>query len=674
MGGPVFVYYLPKFASRLGVVFRCQQIMNKYAHILLLAGLFQALPANAYDEDVEKLLPLSLEELMGVKVSISTNTKQSLSKAPSVVSLITAEDIKATGTTNLMEILQSVPGIYIKNNLFGFKPLITFRGASGANVLLMVNGAPAKDLVWSPGIFWKGMPANMIERVEIIRGPGSALFGSDASAGVINVITKAAATIGQSEAGARAGSFDTQSGWVQHGTQWNGFDIAFTADLSHTDGHNPHIAKDRISTPPQAARYGWDNQDLHFAIGKDSWRLLADSTRHSNVEIGLTGAAVLDPLTRANDSLASLALLYNNESFARDWGLNAELRYREMEYSSGNGFWERPPGFVPANFNDLNSAERRLNFEASGLYRGIRSHALRVGGGYVWQDLYRVRQLINGVPGNFAPELPRRNNYLFVQDVWSVAADWELTAGARYDNYSDFGGTLNPRLALVWQSTEKLTTKLMYGQAFRAPSYLELHSATSANIPNPNLKPETSKTWDLSFSYLATRDLRLGVNAYRFERRDVIAPDPVSNKFENFDRYLTRGIELEAQWKASRTMMLSGRLSQMSDVDSPLRDLAIPLRQAYLRLDWNFQPKWNWNLQTHWFDKRPIPASDPRSPVAAYVLADTVIRYSHDRQWEFAASIRNLFDKDAREYSSTRLPNNLPLPGRNFFAEIRYKF
>lgn len=647
--------------------------MEKRLLIALAIGACQALSAHAGTEEMEQLLSLSLEDLMATPVTISTNTRQALSKAPSVVSVITAEDIKATGTTNLMEILGSVPGIYIKTNLFGFKPLITFRGASGANVLLMVNGAPTKDLVWSPSIFWKGMPANMIERIEIIRGPGSALFGSDASAGVINVITKTAAKIGQSEAGLRAGSFDTQAGWIQHGTDWNGYDVALTANVAHTDGHQPFITKDRIGSLPQSAQYGWDNQDFHLSVGKDSWRLLADHTRHDNVGIGLTGAAVLDPITRANDSQTSLGLIYNNEAFARHWGLNAELRYRNIEYSSGNGIWERPPGF-PGTLNELNSAERRTNFEASALYSGLRGHALRMGGGYVVQDLYFVQEFINQVPGNFAPEKTRKNSYLFLQDVWNLAERWELTAGARYDRYSDFGGTLNPRLALVWQTSERLTAKLMYGRAFRAPSYLELYSETSANIPNPNLKPEKSRTWDLSLSYLATKDLVLGANYYRFDRRDIIAPDPVTNKFENFDRYALRGVELEAQWQATRALRVSGNMSHMENSSSTLRDLTIPLQQAYLRTDWAFLPKWNWNLQASWYDKRPLPSTDPRQPLGSLTLADTTLRYFHDAHWEFAASVRNLFDKDAREYSSTRLPNNLPLPGRNLYGEMRYKF
>lgn len=622
---------------------------------------------------IEQLMALSLEELMTMTVSISTSTKQTLSKAPSVVSLITAEDIKATGATNLMEMLQGVPGIYVKTNLFGFKPLITFRGASGANVLLMVNGAPAKDLVWSPGIFWKGMPVEMIERIEIIRGPGSALFGSDAAAGVINVITKTAGRIDNSEAGVRVGSFDSQSGWLQHGTRWNDFDIALTAQVAHTDGHDPFIARARSNTSGDA-RYGWDNTDLHLSIGKGDWRMLADHTRHDDVQIGLTGAAVLDPQTRARDNLTSLALFYDNPDFAPNWGLNAELRYRDMEYSSGNGFWEGLPGLT---LNRMDSAERRMNFEAGAVYQGFQNHALRMGGGFQIQDLREFKQYWDGVAQPLDAPQKRRTGYFFLQDIWSFAKDWELTAGLRYDRYSDFGGTLNPRLALVWQASERLTAKLMYGQAFRAPSYLELHLATSANPPNPALKPERSKTWEASFSWLATRDLRLGLNVYDFKRTQVIAPEVTTPfKFQNHDEFVTRGIELEGQWQATRSLRLSGNLSHMrnEDVTSSLRDVSIPMTQAYLRADWAFLPKWNWNLQTHWFDDRPLPAGDPRRKIGAHALTDTTIRYFHGSEWEFAASIRNLFDTDAREYSARGLYYNLPLPGRNFYAEVRYKF
>ena len=643
--------------------------------VAMLALLF-SLPGLAGGSDgIRQLLALSLEEQMAITVKIASQTEQSMAEAPAVVSVITADDLRATGATNLMEILQSVPGVYVKTNLFGAKPLLSMRGASGVNVLLMINGAPAKDLVWSPGIFWKGVPANMIERIEIIRGPGSALFGADAAAGVINVITKTAGKIPGGEAGVRVGSDDSWAGWLQQGGEWNGFDIAFTADLSATDGYSPWIARDKLGAAGNAY-VGHDDADLHLSIARQHWRLLVDHTRHENVGIGLTGGAVLDPLTRARDRQSSLALLYRNDALSTDWGVSGEARYRDLAYDSGNGFWEKPPG--PGELrNALSVAERRFNVEGVVHYRGLRDQLIQLGAGHVWQTPYDVSQTLNGVAGGFVPEKTRRNAYLFVQDIWHLAPDWELTAGARYDRYSDFGSTLNPRLALVWQSSPRLTTKLMYGRAFRAPSYLELYSQTAANAANPDLRPERSRTVELSFTWRASRALNLGMNVYRFVRSDVIAPEAQPPyRFANLGRYASNGVELEAQWQVGRYLRLSGNVSQMQlgAVDDPLRDLAIPRRQAYLRADWAIAPKWHWNLQAHWFDRRPLPANDPRTPLGSKLWLSTSLRYFHGSDWEFAATLRNLADRDLREYSSRALVDNLPLPGRSFAAELRYKF
>ncbi|MDD5248217.1 MAG: TonB-dependent receptor [Rhodocyclaceae bacterium] len=684
--------------------------MKTRVFLLAVLGLSRVLSANANSsDDVEQLLSLSLEDLMATKVTISTNTKQALSKAPSVVSVITAEDIKATGATNFTDLLQSIPGIYVRPNLFAARPLVTFRGADGTQTLLMVNGQAIRDLVWDPGIFWKGLPTSMIERIEIIRGPGSALFGSDASAGVINIITKTAADIGQSEAGARTGSFGMREGWVQHGGNLNGFDFGLTAELSHTDGYNPFIPRDgqtaldkrygtAVSFAPGYANYGYDNEDFRFSLGRDNWRLLADYVRQSNVGIGLTGAAVLDPLTRGDYSRFDVQLRYDKEQIAKDWSLNAELHYYQLEYTSGDGFQENPPGFTnatgnyPAGFiNEMRSAERGFGYEASGLYAGLRAHAIRLGGGYNAENLYFVQQFINaGIGPNgtplpaggplvdvsnspyvFAPEKNRQIGYAFIQDVWTFADDWDLTAGARYDHYSDFGGTLNPRLALVWQSTDRLVTKLMYGQAFIAPTFLQLYALTAANKPNPNLKPEQSQTWDLSFSYLASKDLKLGIDFYQFAQQNLIVVD-ASTQFQNMGNSESRGVELEATWQALKTLRISGNLSSRDDVTNPYNP--VPKQKAYLRTDWAFAPNWSWDVQANWIGKHALAPGDARAQIGAYTLLDTTVRYSLSRAWELAASIRNLLDVDARELSSSSIPNNLPLPGRNLYAEARFKF
>ncbi|MEW7994592.1 MAG: TonB-dependent receptor plug domain-containing protein, partial [Candidatus Thiodiazotropha endolucinida] len=157
---------------------------------------------------------------MEMEITISTDTKQTVSQAPAAVSVITVEDIEATGATNLVDILESVPGIHVRANQFAFRPLIQFRGTNANQTLLMINGTSMRDLMWGFGIFWKGIPSSIIDRVEIIRGPGSALFGADASAGVINVITKTAGKINHNEMGLRSGSFNSNTGWLQYGNSW----------------------------------------------------------------------------------------------------------------------------------------------------------------------------------------------------------------------------------------------------------------------------------------------------------------------------------------------------------------------------------------------------------------------------------------------------------------------
>ena len=403
---------------------------------------------------------------------------------------------------------------------------------------------------------------------------------------------------------------------------------------------------------------------------------------------------------------ASLGLLYADATFAPDWGLNAELRYRQLGYSSGDGFQERPPGFTclanagvctnlglgvyPAGLiNRQRSAERGATFEVSGLYTGLKKHAIRLGGGYNWEDLYMVEHYVNygwgptgailpaggplvdisGTDYAFAPELNRRIGYVYAQDIWTISDGLELTAGLRLDHYSDFGNALNPRLALVWQATDRLTAKLLYGEAFRAPSILELFSKTSSVLSNPNLAPEESSTWDLSLSYAASRDLNLGLDLYKFAQTNLISN--ASGQYQNSGDSTTYGMELEARWQATDSWRLGASLAHMNTSLPTAVNLTAPENKAYLRSDWSFLPRWNWNVQATWIGERTLVG---RTPLEAYALVDTTLRYAPRKRWQLAASIRNLFDVEAHDYTSSAVTNNLTLPGRSVYAEVSYRF
>lgn len=157
-----------------------------------------------------------------------------------------------------------------------------------------------------------------------------------------------------------------------------------------------------------------------------------------------------------------------------------------------------------------------------------------------------------------------------------------------------------------------------------------------------------------------------GLNLFGFEQRDIIRAVPVAglttSQFRNSGEHTIHGIEVEGRWQATSSLRLYGNFTVRTQDDDNFRAFDEPDQDAYLRADWGFRNSWNWNLQTSWIGERSRPANDPREPMDDYFLTDTTIRYSLPKKWEFAASIRNLFDVDAREYTarSTSVPLAAP--------------
>lgn len=158
------------------------------------------------------------------EVSIATGAGLPISRAPAVASVITADEIEAMGATDIDTVLETVPGLHLARSTQGDTPLYVIRGINlGFNpqVLMLINGVPITSVyTGNRGSVWGDLPVQHVARIEVIRGPGSALYGADAFAGVINVITKTATEIGGSEVGLKVGSFDTQDAWFMHGGTW----------------------------------------------------------------------------------------------------------------------------------------------------------------------------------------------------------------------------------------------------------------------------------------------------------------------------------------------------------------------------------------------------------------------------------------------------------------------
>ncbi len=178
---------------------------------------------------------------------------------------------------------------------------------------------------------------------------------------------------------------------------------------------------------------------------------------------------------------------------------------------------------------------------------------------------------VTGTANIFMKKANRKNYYVFVQDEWSFARDWNLTAGLRDDYYTDFGNTLNPRVALVWQTRYDLTTKLLYGRAFRAPSFAELYAINNPiRLGNPYLKPETIDTTEIAFNYQPTFNVTTSLNIFRYWVRDLIqlVPNQSGAGFisTNSGSQNGQGFEWQIDWKMRNNLKL-GRQFFPSEVN-----------------------------------------------------------------------------------------------------------
>jgi iron complex outermembrane receptor protein len=274
---------------------------------------------------------------------------------------------------------------------------------------------------------------------------------------------------------------------------------------------------------------------------------------------------------------------------------------------------------------------------------------------------------------------------LFVQDEWQMHRDWTVTSGLRHDRYSDAGSSTSPRLALVWDAAVNWTAKLLYGEAFRAPSFSELYAANNPIARgNPALRPETTRTLEIALAWSPRTDLQANLNVFSYRMHDIIRtlpnpPPTPGTTYTNLGSQQGRGLEAEVVWDPLRQLRLSGQFSYQRSVD-PATGLDVgyvPRRHVVLRADWRLASGWRANLLlNHVADRRRAPG-DTRPPVADYSTADLSLGTERGvGHWNLQTGVRNLFDADVREPSMAPglVANDLPQAGRSFTVQASYVF
>jgi iron complex outermembrane receptor protein len=508
-------------------------------------------------------------------------------------------------------------------------------------------------------------------------------------------------------------------------------EVAAYLRLGHTDGFHRTIEADaqtvldsafgtHASNAPGPINAGYDSIDARLDLSHEKWRFRAGYIgRPNNHAIGAGVANALDPISKADAHYANADLTWHDAKFSQNWDLTVQASYYDIAetnsdvilFPAGSALPLPLPGGTGSTIGMVGRPqdwERQERLNLSGLYGGFDRHKLRVGVGYNVDDVYKTTETKNftfagGMPVCInldcsmvtatqangllyqAPHV-RRSYHAYVQDEWGFAPDWTLTSGLRHDRYSDFGGTTNPRIAVVWDTAYNLTTKLMFGRAFRAPTFVEFYNINNpVSLGNPDLKPETIDTTELAFAWQVQSNLRTGLNLFHYRMKDVIRfvanADPTTgNTAQNAGNQHGNGLELEFTWDATAGLRLLGNYAYQHSTDENTdQDTGLaPHHHAYLRTDWRFVPGWTLSGQVNHVADRKRQAGDNRPQIADYTTVDLTLRTVRlHKDVEVALSMRNLFNVDAREPTSgaaaVNIPFDLPLPGRSVYLELRYR-
>ena len=701
---------------------------------LVMACLSAKSSAASESMDASDLFDISLEALMDIDVMIATGTPIPLSRAPSVATVITAEEIKAMGATSVYEVLESVPGLHLQPTLIMTQPKVVIRGlqiGEGERVLMLRNGIPIKGATSSAYPNGYRAPVANISRIEVVRGPGSAVHGADAFAGVINIITKNSEQLAASHAGVRVGSFDTQEGWLQQGGEYAGWRVGFSLEYMRTDGDQSRIIErdlqSRLDTntgtaaslAPGPLEMRAQYLEGALMLQRDNWHIDLWHWDINDAGHGAGGAQALDPVGHEDHRFSQLNIQHDALARHPDWGVTTRMHYTHQNFQ--RWFQLFPPGAKVSIGTDGNLfstpaagdvvfsdgvhgnpgwKENKYTLSSSALYSGIEGQVWRFDVGGSIQDFSAnatqnfgtgvidgsvtpvngVLTDLTGTPYNYVPDLQREHWYSLVQNEWALNRDLHLTTGVRYDHYSDVGGTTNPRAALVWMTTSQLTTKFLYGRAFRAPAIKELFFINNpVLLGSTDVSPEIIDTAEIVFDYQVSPSLHSGLNLFFYDMDDTLAfikdSGASTRTAKNNEGQQGRGLEAEVRWRVGDALYLRSNIAlQYSRFKASGEDVAdAPQRQFHLGAHWRFNHHWSVNGQFNWVDGRPRASSDLRAEVPSYGLLDMTIRHATDNsRWEFALLAKNLLDKVAFEPSDGRVPGDYPVISRSLYGEVRY--
>lgn len=635
----------------------------------------------------DDLSGLSLDELL--KVSVATRDQQSVITAPANVSVFTRYDIEALGISSVQELLNLVPGFISARDIEqGTADRVSVRGRSTAlseSVLFLIDGQRINDL-YSGGISLlnRSLSIDNVAQVEVIRGPGSALYGSNAFLGVVNIITRNTA----SELTIRAGSLGHGSvSWLNNGTI--GSDKEWNVYLSHMEESG-------------------DDYELVDAFGlfAPTSDAIAATDFYSSLSVGAWDFDVRF-MQRELDDFLVFGNHGDNREETRQWSVSAEYHQSLSEQFSWSARaslardrWNTRATLIPAGTEIapgefltetffggplLETEELNVNFDATWLPKI--GHSVLFGIGVQQDDIVDVANVTthNPITLEYFGQLQANRNDLnflqpsdrdilsaYLQYQWQISPLWQLTSGVRLDDYSDFGSSVNPRIALVFHKSKTSSIKLLYATAFRAPNFLELYDKNNpVDFGNSELYAEEVATSEISWLE-RFGPLRLEMN-YFYNQFDhliqlgasVVDPDNPLNApgFVNSDSGYNSGVETVVNLRVSDTFgieLVATWLKDTSFNNMPQHYASIRFAKGWDKFQLGMTGQW-------------VEQSSAHSDLQDYQYWNAHLKYRYSESMSWSLNAKNVFDKHFMTFSSV-LPQGTANRGRQWVIAYNYYF
>jgi outer membrane receptor for ferrienterochelin and colicins len=537
--------------------------LRRPAAAMVLVAASSAVVTGAEPEPERDLTALSFEELAKVNVETvyaAARRVQRVTDVPASVSLVTAEEIRFYGHRTLADVLRSVRGIDATHDRnYGYLGIRGFNrpGDFGGRILLLVDGHRLNDSLYDSAYNLMDfiLDVDLIERVEVVRGPGSVIYGNNAFFGVVNVVTRRGRSIDGAEVAASYGSYDTYTGRMTYGSLFkNGVELAISGTVFGSDGVGALYYPEYDNPLENNGRA--TGVDGEFASSGFLSLAYGDFTlqggyveREKSVPTGSYGTVFNDPVAETFDARGFAGLRYEHE-FANEWSVMSRVYYDNMRYEAPYPY-EVPDRVIN---RDIGRSDW-IGIEAQVTKTIFDAHKITAGAEY----RYDIRMEQANFDEEPFQEYLNSNEERHIVGVYGQGEAWlhknlSITAGARYDYYSTFGGTVNPRAGLVFKPFEETALKLLYGQAYRAPNAYEVFYEGPTSKPNPGLEPETVRTYEAVLEQYLGSVYRASLSVFYVDARELINleldPDDGLTIFRNRDRIESYGVEseLEARW------------------------------------------------------------------------------------------------------------------------------